>query len=90
MLYSVFLHFLYKAIAKKIWDIKLGLSFATLAQLVERLTCNEDVVSSTLTGGSIFKLVNYSQTGHKRLRFPLLIAPVEGLKVLKAMRTVAN
>ena len=27
---------------------------ATLAQLVERLTCNEDVVSSTLTGGSIF------------------------------------
>ena len=28
--------------------------YATLAQLVERLTCNEDVVSSTLTGGSIF------------------------------------
>ena len=27
-------------------------NFATLAQLVERLTCNEDVVSSTLTGGS--------------------------------------
>ena len=28
---------------------------ATLAQLVERLTCNEDVVSSTLTGGSTLK-----------------------------------
>ena len=27
--------------------------YATLAQLVEHLTCNEDVVSSTLTGGSI-------------------------------------
>jgi hypothetical protein len=26
--------------------------YAALAQLVERLTCNEDVVSSTLTGGS--------------------------------------
>ena len=26
---------------------------ASLAQLVEHLTCNEDVVSSTLTGGSI-------------------------------------
>ena len=32
-------------------------TFATLAQLVERLTCNEDVVSSTLTGGSIFNMV---------------------------------
>lgn len=33
---------------------KTGIKFnATLAQLVERLTCNEDVVSSTLTGGSI-------------------------------------
>ena len=30
------------------------MTVATLAQLVERLTCNEDVVSSTLTGGSIF------------------------------------
>ena len=28
--------------------------YATLAQLVEHLTCNEDVVSSNLTGGSIF------------------------------------
>ena len=27
--------------------------YATLAQMVEHLTCNEDVVSSTLTGGSI-------------------------------------
>ena len=27
---------------------------ATLAQLVERLTCNEDVVGSIPTGGSIF------------------------------------
>ena len=26
---------------------------ATLAQLVEHLTCNEDVVGSTPTGGSI-------------------------------------
>ena len=28
---------------------------ATLAQMVEHLTCNEDVVSSILTGGSILK-----------------------------------
>ena len=28
--------------------------YATLAQMVEHLTCNEDVVSSILTGGSIF------------------------------------
>ena len=27
--------------------------YATLAQMVEHLTCNEDVVSSILTGGSI-------------------------------------
>ena len=27
--------------------------FATLAQLVEHLTCNEDVVGSIPTGGSI-------------------------------------
>ena len=35
-------------------NLLLTFFFATLAQLVERLTCNEDVVSSTLTGGSIF------------------------------------
>ena len=29
------------------------LNFATLAQLVEHLTCNEDVVGSIPTGGSI-------------------------------------
>ena len=34
--------------------------YATLAQLVEHLTCNEDVVSSTLTGGSIFNVSGYS------------------------------
>ena len=28
--------------------------YAALAQMVEHLTCNEDVVSSILTGGSIF------------------------------------
>ena len=28
--------------------------FATLAQLVERFTCNEDVVGSIPTGGSIY------------------------------------
>ena len=28
--------------------------YATLAQMVERLTCNEVVVSSILTGGSMF------------------------------------
>ncbi len=28
-------------------------TFATLAQMVERLTCNEDVVGSIPTGGSI-------------------------------------
>ena len=30
---------------------------ATLAQLVERLICNEDVVSSTLTSGSLYARV---------------------------------
>ena len=30
------------------------IQFATLAQLVEHLTCNEDVVGSIPTGGSIF------------------------------------
>ena len=29
------------------------ITFATLAQLVEHLTCNEDVVGSIPTGGSI-------------------------------------
>tara|TARA_B110000495_G_C22883678_1_gene515370 strand:- start:58 stop:282 length:225 start_codon:yes stop_codon:yes gene_type:complete len=30
------------------------LFYATLAQMVEQLTCNEQVVSSILTSGSIF------------------------------------
>ena len=37
--------------------------YATLAQLVEHLTCNEDVVSSNLTGGSIFMSRDIAQSG---------------------------
>ena len=44
-------------------------NLATLAQLVERLTCNEDVVSSNLTGGSILIDKNnfLRYTTHKQL-----------------------
>ncbi len=31
------------------------IALATLAQMVERFTCNEDVVSSILTGGSSWR-----------------------------------
>ncbi len=37
--------------------------YATLAQLVEHLTCNEDVVSSNLTGGSILMCRDIAQPG---------------------------
>ena len=37
--------------------------FATLAQLVEQLICNQQVVGSTPTGGSIFSVDNV-RTAH--------------------------
>ena len=38
--------------------------YATLAQMVEHLTCNEDVVSSILTSGSIFSPHRLARLGH--------------------------
>ena len=50
--------------------------FATLAQMVEHLTCNEDVVSSNLTGGStLFCPVRLVRSGHR------VFIPATGVRI---------